>query len=180
MVYVLLGEGFEEAEAIVPIDLLRRAGVSVSLVGLDSLSVTGGQGITLQADCLLSQIDEEAMELLMLPGGTRGVDSIYNNPFAMALIQRACDKGVWVGAICAAPTLLTPLGVLDRRQAVCYPSLSEAMGSAVVNQEASVVVDGRFITARAAGASFDFGLAMITALRGAEVAIAIQRSVYYK
>ena len=79
MVYILLGEGFEEAEAVVPADLLRRAGVQVALVGLGGLQVTGGHGITLRADMALEQVDAEAMEMLVLPGGLGGVEAIQKN-----------------------------------------------------------------------------------------------------
>ena len=102
MVYILLGEGFEEAEAILPADLLRRAGVEVSLVGLEGPVVTGSHGIAVTADVTLEQVDAEAMEMLVLPGGLGGVASIQMDLFATALIQKASDRGCWLGAICAA------------------------------------------------------------------------------
>ena len=91
MVSIMLGEGFEEAEAVVPADLLRRAGVLVALVGLGGLQVTGGHGITLRADMALEQVDAEAMEMLVLPGGLGGVEAIQKNHFAQGLIQKAWD-----------------------------------------------------------------------------------------
>ena len=123
MVYILLAEGFEESEALIPADLMRRAGLEVRLVGLDALQVTGGHGITVTADVTLDQVDTDQMQLLMLPGGLGGVESILMNLFALGLIQRAWDQGCYLAAICAAPTILAHLGIVDRRKAVCYPGM---------------------------------------------------------
>lgn len=180
MVYILLGEGFEESEALVPADLLRRAGAEVALVGLEELEVVGGHGITVKADITLDQVDEEKMEMLVLPGGTGGVDSIQMSLFALALIQRAYDLGCWIGAICAAPTILGRIGFLDRRKAVCYPGLEEEMGSAVVQLGESVVTDGRIITAEAAGSAFEFGLRLVEAVKGRGTAQKVKTSVHFR
>lgn len=179
MVYILLGEGFEEAEAIVPADLLRRAGVDVRLTALEGETVTSSHGITVRADCALEEVETEEMEMLVIPGGLGGVESIQLNLFAMALIQKACDKGAYVAAICAAPTILTVLGVLDRRKAVCYPGMEDEMGSAVIHKGCPVVEDGRFITGEAAGSAFDFGLKLVEVLRGKEEAQRVRRQVHY-
>lgn len=179
MVYILLGEGFEEAEAIVPADLLRRAGVAVSLVALEELAVLGGHGVTVMADLTLEQVDMDAMEMLVLPGGLGGVASIQMNLFAMALIQKAYDHGCYVAAICAAPTLLAHLGLTDRRKAVCYPGMEEEMGSAVVQKGQRVVADGHIITGQAAGSAFDFGLKLVEVLKGTEEAGRVRHAVHY-
>ena len=171
MVYILLGEGFEEAEAVVPADLLRRAGVQVALVGLGGLQVTGGHGITLRAD---------AMEMLVLPGGLGGVEAIQKNHFAQGLIQKAWHKGCWLAAICAAPTILAHAGLLDRRKAVCYPGMEEQMGSAVVQPGQRVVTDGRIVTGEGPGSSFDFGLKLVEALLGAAEAEKVRHAVHYR
>ena len=119
MVYILLADGFEEAEALVTADLLRRGGCQVTLAGLDDLQVTGSHGITVLADATLDQIDMDQMEMLVLPGGMGGVENIQMNLFALALIERARNQGAYVAAICAAPTILAQLGIVDRRRAVC-------------------------------------------------------------
>ncbi len=132
MIYILLGNGFEECEALVPLDLLRRAGAKVTLVGVDGLEVTGGHGVTVKADISMDDAhDPEDMEMLVLPGGLGGVEAIQKNQFALALIQKAYDRGCWLCAICAAPTILAREGCLDRRKAVCYPGMEDEMGSAV-------------------------------------------------
>lgn len=180
MVYILLGEGFEETEAIVPADLLRRAGVEVALVGVDGPIVTGGHGISIQADLTLDQVDDESMEMLVLPGGMGGVAAIQMNLFATALIQKAYDRGCWLGAICAAPTILAAMGMLDRRPVACYPGMLDEMGSAGVLEDAQVVADGRFITAQAAGSAFLFGLKLVEMLKGTETAEEVRNAVVYR
>lgn len=179
MVCILLGEGFEEAEAVLTVDLLRRAGVEVALVGLDGFSVTGGHGITVNADLTLDQVDVDKLQMLVLPGGMGGVESIQMNLFAMALIQRAGDKGCYLAAICAAPTIFSYLGILDRRKAVCYPGLEHEMGSAVVQKGQKVVADGRIITGLAPGAAFEFGLKLVEVLRGEEIALRVREDIRY-
>ena len=179
MVYLLLADGFEEAEALVTADLLRRGGVELSLVGLDSLTVTGAHGITVTADCLLSQAGEE-LEMLILPGGMGGVENIMMNLFAQAYIQKAGEQGAYVAAICAAPTILAHLCMLDRRKAVCYPGMEDRMYSAVIQKGAPVVVDGRMITGEAAGSVFDFALKLVEVLKGRETARQVRESVYYR
>ena len=177
MVYILLGEGFEEAEAILPADLLRRAGVEVSLVGLEGPVVTGSHGMAVTAD---EQVDAEAMEMLVLPGGLGGVASIQMDLFATALIQKASDRGCWLGAICAAPSILAHMGILDRRKATCHPCVLDEMGSAAVRRDEQVVVDGRIVTAQAAGAAFPFGLKLVEVLRGREAAEQVRDAVLYR
>lgn len=180
MVYILLGEGFEESEAIVPGDLLRRAGVEVAYVGLEGSTVTGSHGITVTADVTLEQVEADKMEMLVLPGGLGGVASIQMDLFATALIQKARDLGCWLAAICAAPSILAHMGMLDRRKVACNPCVWEEMGSAAVDREAQVVVDGRFVTAQAAGAAFPFGLKLVEVLKGAEAAQKVRDGVLYR
>lgn len=179
MVAILLGKGFEEAEAIVPADLLRRAGVEVRLVALEGRAVEGSHGITVQADLTLSEVNPDELEMLMLPGGLGGVAAIQNSLGALALIDQAYARGVYLAAICAAPTILARVGILDRRSAVCYPGMEDEMGSAVVDKGASVVVDGHIITGRAAGAAFDFGLRLVSVLKGPNAAEDVRNAVHY-
>ena len=180
MVYILLGEGFEEAEAIVPGDLLRRAGLEVAFVSLEGPAVTGSHGITVAADLTLEQVDVQKMELLVLPGGLGGVASIQMDLFATALIQKAYDQGCWLGAICAAPSILAGMGLLDRRRAACHPCVWEEMGSAAVDREAQVVVDGRIVTGQAAGAAYLFGRKLVEVLRGPEEARKVADAILFR
>lgn len=179
MVYILLGDGFETVEALTPADLLRRAGVDVALVGIHGKTVVSGQNITVQADITLDEVQFDEMEMLVLPGGLGGVDNIHKSIPAITLIQKAAEQGLWVAAICAAPTVLAHLGLLDRRNAIVYPGMEEDMYSAVVKVGRKVVKDGRFITGQAAGSSFDFALKLIEVLRGKKVSEQVRMGVHY-
>lgn len=179
MVYILLGDGFETAEALVPADLMRRAGIDVALVGVNDQRVVSGQNVAVEADMTMEQVSFEDLEMVMLPGGLGGVDAIAKSIPAIALIQKAAQAGRWVTAICAAPTILAHQGLLDRRNAIVYPGMEDDMYSAIVKVGSKIVRDGRFITAQAAGSSFDFGLKLIEVLRGAEAAEAVRSGVHY-
>ena len=178
MVYILLAPGFEEAEALVPADLLRRARVETALVGVEALAVPGGHGITVTADCVLSQVDLAQADMLVLPGGMGGVNAIRACAPALELIRTAHAKGVKLAAICAAPTILAGLGLLDGRSAVCYPGMEGEMASADVRPGTPVVVDGSIITAEAAGSAFPFGLALVEALKGPAAAQEVYHAVH--
>ena len=128
----------------------------------------------------LAELDREAVDMLVLPGGLGGVEVLQGDRHVQALIQHCYDEGRWLAAICAAPTILANLGFLDRRRAVCYPGMEELMGSAVVQKGAPVVADGHIITGEAAGSSFPFGLKLVEVLRGEEAARAVNDVIYYR
>ena len=180
MVYILLGNGFETIEALAPCDVLRRAGIRVHLVSVtDELIVMSGQGVQITADCRLEDVQMEKMDLLVLPGGLGGVREIMSNQDAQLLIQKAAEEGKWIGAICAAPTMLAQLGLLDRRHCVVYPGMEEQMFSAVVLKGQQVVQDSRIITAEAAGSSIQFGLKLVEVLRGVEASEEIREGIHF-
>ncbi|MDD4510374.1 MAG: DJ-1/PfpI family protein [Oscillospiraceae bacterium] len=180
MVYILLGNGFEEIEAVTPADLLRRAGVETVLVGVDGKTVTGAHGIQVGADILVPDINLEELEMLVLPGGKGGVDSIRANRDALDLIREVHARGRYLAAICAAPLILAEQGFLDRRNATCFPGLEEEMGSTVTATDASLVIDGRMITGRAPGTAIEFGLALVRMLRGVEASKRVQEEIHYE
>lgn len=178
MVYIVLGTGFEEMEAVVPGDLLRRAGADVGFVGIGSLEITGSRGITVKADCTETEAKWDEAEMIVLPGGLGGVASIRGSRIVMDAVKKAYEDGRWVAAICAAPTILADLGLTEGKKACCYPGMEDEMGRACM-ENAGCVRDGRIITGRAAGSAFDFGLALIEALRGKEAALQIAAEVVY-
>lgn len=180
MVAILLGTGFEEAEALVPADLMRRAGIEVALVGVDGARVAGGHGIVVQADQTLDVIDPEQVELVMLPGGLGGVEAMEASSAARELIRRVWDAGRYVAAICAAPTLLARMGLLKGRRAVCYPGMEEQMEGALPQPDAQVVVDGKLITGQAPGAAFPFALQLVETLKGPDAVEQIKRETHYR
>lgn len=178
MVYILLGNGFEEIEALTPCDLLRRAGVEVALVGVNGIEIVGSHRIVVRADLPMDAVHVETMDMLILPGGLKGVQSVLECTAALELIKRAWEAEKYVCAICAAPTILAKLGIVGNAPAVCYPGKEPEMGDAEI-RDANVVRHGRMITARAAGASVDFALSLITALKGAEKAEQIAKQIVY-
>ncbi|WP_186565188.1 DJ-1 family glyoxalase III [Lawsonibacter celer] len=180
MVVILLGTGFEEAEALVPADLLRRAGIETALTGVAGARVTGAHGVTVEADLTLDAVDPAQVELIMLPGGMGGVESMEASPAAKALIRQVWDQGRYVAAICAAPTLLARLGIVQGRRAVCYPGMEDKLGQAQACPGEQVVVDGRLITGEAPGAAFVFGLKLVEVLRGAGMAAQVLHETHYR
>ena len=179
MVYILLAEGFEESEAIVPADLLRRAGIEVALVSVAPGAVTSSHGVAVQADMTLGQMNLSQAEMIVLPGGLGGGRNLDKQSGLGHMIQLALEQDIWVAAICAAPTLLARRGFLKGREAVCYPGMEDQLTGATARMDRSVVVDGKIITGRAAGAAFDFGLELVKALAGAEKAEEVRHAVHY-
>ena len=176
MVYMLLGTGFEETEAIAPLDLMRRAGISVQTVGLNGKIVYGGHGIGVEADITLEEMDLSQMEMIVLPGGLGGVASIRASKKAMDAIRYAYENNKYTAAICAGPTVLADLGITDGKRAVCYPGCEENMGSAIT-EIAPCLQDGKVITGASAGCATAFGLALIRALKGEDAAKAIEKQI---
>ena len=177
MVYVLLGTGFEETEAIAPLDLLRRAGIPTATVGVKGKIVYGGHGIGVEADIQLGDMDLTQLEMIILPGGLGGVQSVRASQTAMDALRFAWENQKFVAAICAGPTVLADLGITDGKNATCYPGCETGMGSANVQPNAACVRDGMLITGTSAGCAIPFGLALIEALKGKEAADAIARQI---
>lgn len=179
MVYILLADGFETAEALCPCDMLRRANVPVQLVGVNGPVACSGQKVAVQTDITLEEVSLEEMELLMLPGGLVGVDNILASDAAMDLICKAAAAGKYVAAICAAPTILGKLGLLEGKRAVCYPGMEGGLIGAQPCVGECVVVDGNIVTGEAAGSSIAFGLKLVELLRGAEAERKVHQGIHY-
>ena len=177
MVYVLLGTGFEETEAIVPVDLLRRAGVKVLTVGINGKTVYGGHGIGVEADITLSQMDLTEVEMIVLPGGLGGVASIRGSQSAMDAVKFCWDNGKFVAAICAGPTVLADMHITDNKSVTCYPGCESGMGTANCVPGASSLRDGKLITGTSAGCAVSFALKLIEALRGEEAAKTVAEQI---
>ena len=177
MVYMLLGTGFEETEAIAPLDLLRRAGIQVLTVGLNGKVIYGGHGIGIEADILVEEMDLTQLDMIILPGGLGGVKSIRDSQYAMQAVKFAYENNKWVAAICAAPTILAELSITEGKSATCYPGCEDQMGSALVVNDQAAVWDGKVITGTSAGCAVAFGLKLIEALKGAEAADTIRKQI---
>ena len=170
MVYILLGTGFEEIEALAPLDLMRRAGIEVLTVGINGATVYGGHRIGIAADISLKEMDLTSLDMIVLPGGLGGVASVRACPAAMDALRFAWDNGKFVAAICAGPTVLADLGITDGKNVTCYPGCEDGMGSANVLSNRAVVRDGKLITGTSTGCAIPFGLALIEALKGESAA----------
>ena len=170
MVYVLLGTGFEEMEALTPVDLLRRAGVEVATVGINGKTVYGSHKIGVEADLELSEMDLTNLDMIILPGGLGGVASVRASEQAMNALRFAWENEKFVAAICAGPTVLADLGITDGKNATCYPGCVDGMGSAKVAKDKAFVVDGRLITGTSAGCAVKFSLALVAILCGIDKA----------
>ncbi len=176
-VIMLLANGFEESEAIVPADILTRAGAEVVLVSVeDSIQVESTHGIKLTANCFISEVDGDDMDALILPGGMPGAQTLSDSYLVKELVKKAADRGIYVAAICAAPFVLGKMGLLVGRNIACYPGFEEHMPEANVTGE-KVEVDDIFITAQGMGVSLEFGLKIAEMLFGAESAQKISEQI---
>ena len=177
MVYMLLGTGFEETEAIAPLDLLRRAGVDILTVGVTGKTVYGSHNIGIEADITIDQMDLTNLEMIILPGGLGGVASARASQPALDALQFAWENDKFVAAICAGPTVLSDLGITDGKNATCYPGCEGGMGQAELGPGAACVRDGKLITGTSAGCAIPFGLALVEALKGKDMADTIARQI---
>lgn len=177
MVYMLLGTGFEETEAIAPIDLLRRAGVEVLTVGIDGKIITGSHKVRVEADITLDEIDLTNLEMIIIPGGLGGVASLRACPAALEALKFSWENGKYVAAICAGPTVLADLGITDNHHATCYPGQEKNMENAIMEADKACVVDGKLITGTSAGCAIPFGLALVETLKGKETAEEIKKQI---
>ena len=166
MVYMLLGTGFEETEAVAPLDLMRRAGIQVLTVGVSGKTVYGSHGIGIEADITVDQMDLTQLEMIVLPGGLGGVASVSACEEAMNALRFAHENNRFVAAICAGPTVLADLHITDDKQTTCYPGCEGGMGSAKVDGGVACIRDGKVITGASAGCALPFGLKLVEALKG--------------
>ena len=178
MIYMFLANGFEETEAIAPLDILRRAGVEIKTVGIGSKTVTGSHGIPVTADLEESGIDLTSPDFkgIVLPGGMPGTENLYASETVKKAALCAAQKGLLAGAICAAPTVYGRFGLLKDKKATCYPGCEDRLFAGEYTGSA-VCRDGNFITAIGAGASVRFGLALAEYLCGKEVADKVENAI---
>lgn len=177
MIYVLLVEGFEEIEALTPIDILRRCQAEVLTVGVTGENVTGSHNITVKADILIDDVKRDEMSCLIIPGGP-GYTNIEASKKAMDLIAYANDNNILTCAICAAPSIIGKLGYLDGKKATCFPGFEKELKGAVISDE-KAVFDGNFITGKGAGAASEFGFLIAEKTLSKEKSDEIKKSMQY-
>jgi len=167
---ILLADGFEEIEAITPIDLLRRGNVIVEVIGVTGNVVTGSHDIPVGTDMLIEDMEADDFDGIIVPGGMPGAVNLSQSPRAAQVIRDMWSQGKLVAAICAAPAVvLAPLGILDGKKATCYPGI-ESRAPEIPFLKEPVVADGNLITAQGPGKAAGFSLAVLEALTDAETA----------
>lgn len=174
---VILADGFEEIEAIVPIDILRRAQIEVIVAGLSNKLVTGSHGIRVSADILLDEFKVD-IDALILPGGSPGAENLAKSSKVASLIHRMFKAGKLIGAICASPALvLEPTGILKGKKATCYPGMETLFSPEVRFSKDSVAREANLITSRGPGTALAFSLAVVEALTDKNTAEAIKERI---
>lgn len=177
MVYLFLANGFEEIEALCPLDLLRRAGVEVTTVSVGGGEwVQGSHGICVQADLPDTMFRDAKPEMVILPGGMPGAKNLDSSRVVDQALRAASASGGYLAAICAAPMVLGRRGYLEEKNAVCFPGFETELKGARLSQK-RVVRDGTVITAAGMGVALEFGLALVEALKGEKTAGELRRSV---
>ena len=177
MIYVILADGFEEIEAIEPIDIMKRAGLSVTTAGLSDIMVKGAHTITVKADIRIDDINTADMELLMLPGGA-GHELLDKSEKVHSLIDYAIKNDLYIASICAAPSILGKRGLLKGKNATCFPGFEEYLLGANLSKE-KAVVDKKFITARGAGCASDFGFLIVELLKDKKTSDDLKGTMQY-
>lgn len=177
MIYVFLAEGFEETEAIAPIDMLRRAKCDVVTVGLTNDSAKSSHGILVLCDMTDFQVElDDRLEMIVLPGGSLGTVNLDKNPVVQAAVEYCVKKRIPIGAICAAPSILGKKGLLKGKKATAYPDYRKYLEGAEISDK-NVVTDDIFTTAAGAGVSVEFGLELVRVLKGEDTANAIREAI---
>ena len=178
MVNMLFAEGFEEVEALTVVDMLRRADVDVCMVSAyNTAFVTGAHGISVKMDSGINDIKEG--EMVILPGGIPGVPNLLANKPVTELLKKYYSDNKYIAAICAAPTILDELRIVDNKNVTCYPSCAERLKNSNYTDD-SVTVDGKIITSKAVGTALEFSFKLIEILKDATVAENVKNSVYYR
>ncbi len=176
MVYVFLANGFEETEAIAPIDILRRSGADVKTVGVGGKAVTSSHNVTVLADLEENELTTDGLEAVILPGGMPGTLNLEASKTVQSFISYAAENGLVLGAICAAPSVLGHRGLLEGKKATCFPGFEKDLLGAKVT-DLPAVTDGSIITGKGAGAAIEFGLALSAKLCGEQTADKVRKSM---
>ena len=176
MIYLFLANGFEEIEALCPLDLLRRAGLEVTTVGIGGDAVCGAHGITVHADIPDTLYSDSAPDMLILPGGMPGAKHLDESRTVDAALRVGARRGAYLAAICAAPMVLGHRGLLESKEAVCYPGFEPHLTGATLSTK-RVVRDGNIITAAGMGVALEFGLELVATLKGHDAAEALRAAV---
>lgn len=176
MVYVFLANGFEEIEALATIDVLRRAGLFVTTVGIGAQQITGAHNITVMTDIAENAFDVTDATAVVLPGGMPGTLHLEASPIVQNALGYAAKNNILIAAICAAPSILGHKGLLVGKEAIAYPGFEKDLIGATVSEN-KVVRDGNIITGKGAGVAIEFGLKIAATLTSKEVANTVKEAM---
>lgn len=176
MIYMFLANGMEEIEALCPLDVMRRAGLEVTTVGIGGREITGAHGITVKADICECELTNTDAELIFLPGGMPGTLNLAASDTVKNAIVAALKNGSYIAAICAAPSILGDMGILRGKEAICYPGFEDRLTGAKISDK-RMVLDGKIITAAGMGVALDMGLLIVEILCGKDKADALRHAV---
>lgn len=177
MIYILLADGFEDIEALEPLDILRRAEIDVKTVGVDGKSVTSAHGVTVLADMEVDEVDTDVMDMLVLPGGA-GHRRLDSSEKVHELISYAAENDIYIAAICASPSIIGKRGLLSGKKYTCFPGFEALVEGGIYSPE-KVVSDGKLLTGKGAGAAGDFGFKIVEILRDKELADTLRAQMQY-
>ncbi len=178
MVYVFLADGFEEIEALTPVDMLLRANIDVTTVSInENTTVTGAHGIKVIADNTTKDITPNDIDMVILPGGLPGADNLRTDKTVNLFIDKAAEDQKYICAICAAPRILGEKGLLKGKKATCFPGFEQYLvGAECV--DLGCVRDGNIITAKSMGKAVEFSVEIISALKDRETAEKIKQAIF--
>ncbi|MBQ8309851.1 MAG: DJ-1/PfpI family protein [Clostridia bacterium] len=178
MIYMFLANGFEEVEALAPLDLLRRAGCEVTTVGIGGDTIVGSHKIAVQVDIPDTMFRDARPEMIILPGGMPGTKNLDASRTVDVALRAAASSGAFLAAICAAPMVLGKRGYLNGKTATCFPGFEEYLtGADLAPDGVRVVTDGKVITAAGMGVAIEFGLALVRVLKGDDAANQLRAAV---
>lgn len=176
MIYVFLADGFEETEALATVDILRRAQLDVRTVGIGSKQKTGSHGITVLTDMTDAQIDHNEISAIVLPGGMPGTANLEQSQAVTGCVRYCVENDLYICAICAAPSVLAHMGLLDGKKATCFPSFAGELEKAEL-LDRPAVADGKIITGKGAGATIEFALLAVEKIAGKEIAAQVRTAL---
>ncbi len=177
MVYVLIADGFEEAEALLPVDILRRSGIEVKTVGVKSKIQVGAHSIPIICDIEINEINVSDIEMIILPGGS-GYKNLDSSEKVHNLIDYCVENNIYIAAICAAPSILGKKNLLKDKKAVCYPGFSDFLYGAEISED-KTATDGIFITGKGPGAAAEFGFEIVSILKDKETSDKVKELMLY-
>ncbi len=177
MVYVLFVDGFEDIEALEPVDIMRRAGIGVKTVGVMGECATSSHDVTIKTDILIDDVDVNDMEMLVLPGGP-GHTNLDESDKVHNLITYALENDIFIAAICASPSILGKRGILDGKKYTCFPGFEKYATNGIFTGE-KATLDGKILTGKGAGAASDFGFKMVELLKSKDIAANLKKEMQY-